>query len=206
MELIADQVAVAGVHGPLLLPTSLRATPRHVTVVAGDPGYGHVALALALGGRVPLSRGSVALDGSSAATDLRRHVALVDVPDVTAPEDALPVRAVVAEQLALAGRPSSRAATRAFLRGHGAEGLATERFESLAPHERTTLLTQVAASRAATTVLVIAAPDRWGGEPQRWWRTAVDLATQGLTGVVQCTHATARDLGQPIHHELGVAA
>jgi ABC-type cobalamin/Fe3+-siderophores transport system ATPase subunit len=206
MELIADEVTVAGVHGPLLLPTSLRATPRHVTVVAGDPGHGHVALALALGGRAPLSGGSVTLDGSSAATDLRRHVALVDVPDVTSPEDALPVRAVVAEQLALAGRPSSRAATRAFLRGRLGEDLAKERFEALSPHERTTLLMQVAASRAATRVLVIAEPDRWGGEPHRWWRAAEDLAVQGLTVVVQCTHATARDLGQTIHHELGVAA
>ena len=206
MELIADQVAVAGVHGPLLLPTSLRATPARVTLVAGDPGYGHVALALALGGRVPLRAGSVTLEGAAAPAVLRRHVALVDVPDVTAPEEALTVRAVMAEQLALAGRPSGRAATRALLRGWGDEQKAKDRFETLPPHERTVLLMRVAASRASTTVLVVAAPDRWGGEPHRWWQAAEDLAAQGLTVVVQCTHATARDLGQPVHHELGVAA
>lgn len=206
MELIADGVSVAGLHGPLLLPTSLRATPRQVTVVAGDPGYGHTALALALGGRVTPASGQVTLDGSPDAVLRRRHVSLVDVPDVTSPEDSLSVRAAIAEQLALAGRPSSRAATRAFLGGRGSGAPATMRFEMLPSHERTSLLMQVAASRAATTVLVVAAPDRFGGDPGRWWRTAEDLAAEGLTVVVQCTHATAKGLDQGIHFELGASA
>ena len=122
MELTADHVSVAGLHGPLLLPTTLVARPGHVTLVAGDPGHGHVALALALGGRVSLAEGVVALDGRSDEDLRRRHVALVDVPNVTAPEDAVSVRSAIAEQLALAGRPASRGATRAFLTGHGVEG------------------------------------------------------------------------------------
>lgn len=206
MELFADRIAVAGLHGPLLLPTTLRATPRRVTVVAGDPGHGPVALALALGGRMPLAAGTVTLDGAADPARLRRHVALVDVPDVTAPEDALRVGAVVAEQLALAGRPSSRAATRAFLAGSGLAEQAGDRFDSLAAHERTTLLMRVAAGRAATTVLVVAAPDRWGGASDGWWSAADDLAAQGLTVVVLCTHATARVLDRPVDAELGVAA
>lgn len=205
MELIADRVEVAGAHAPLLLPTSLTARRGRVTLVAGDPGYGHTALALALGGRVAVAGGSVTLDGSADPASQRRHVALVDVPDVTAPEDSVSVRAALAEQLALAGRPSSRAATRAFLAGHGDAGLAEERFESLLPHERTVLLMDVAASRAATRVLVVAAPDRLGGDPERWWDRARRLAEEGLTVVVQCTHATARALGQPVRHELGVS-
>ncbi|GAB3070104.1 hypothetical protein [Pedococcus soli] len=205
MELIADHVSIAGLHGPLLLPTSLTAGPGHVTLVAGDPGYGHVALALALGGRAPLMDGVVTVDGDASEALRRRHVALVDVPDVTAPEGALSVRAAVAEQLALAGRPASRAATRAFLAGHGVEDQG-ERFESLPPSTRTTLLMRVAAARAATRVLVVAAPDRLGGDPTDWYAAAERLAAEGLTVVVQVTHGTARQLALPATYELGVAA
>ena len=204
MEISADHVSVAGLHGPLLLPTSLVARPGHVTLVAGDPGYGHVALALALGGRVPLASGSVALDGDPSEDLRRRHVALVDVPDVTAPEDAVSIRSAVAEQLALAGRPASRAATRAFLGGHGVEGR-TQRFESLPPSTRTVLLMEAAATRAVTRVLVVAAPDRFGGDPTGWYGAAERLAADGLTVVVQVTHATARQLARPSTYELGVA-
>lgn len=204
MELTADHVSVAGLHGPLLLPTTLVAHPGHVTLVAGDPGYGHVALALALGGRVPLGEGVVALDGDPAEDLRRRHVALVDVPDVTAPESAVSVRSAVAEQLALAGRPATRAATRAFLDGHGVNG-AKERFESLPPSTRTVLLMQAAATRAMTRVLVVAAPDRFGGDPTGWYGAAQRLASGGLTVVVQVTHATARQLALPATFELGVA-
>jgi len=205
MELIADHVSVAGLHGPLLLPTSLTAAPGRVTLVAGDPGPGHVALALALGGRAALAEGGVTLDGDPGAELRRRHVALVDVPDVTAPEDAVSVRSAVAEQLALAGRPASRAATRAFLDGHGVDD-ARQRFEGLAPSERTLLLMDVAASRAATRVLVVAAPDRFGGHPRTWYAAAERLAAEGLTVVVQVTHATARQLAVPsATFELGVA-
>ncbi|MGZ4172564.1 MAG: hypothetical protein ACXVRN_14475 [Solirubrobacteraceae bacterium] len=206
MELVADQVGVAGTHDPLLLPTSLAAAPRQVTVVAGDPGYGHVALALALGGRLALSTGSVTLDGSADTQLRRRHVALVDLPEVTSPEPAVKLRAVVAEQLALAGRPAGRAATRAFLAGRRQEDLAPARFETIPPHERTALLLDIAASRAETRVVVLAAPDRLGGDPGYWWRAAQGAAEDGLTVVVQCTHATARHLGQPVHYELGVSA
>ena len=205
MELIADHVSVAGPHGPLLLPTSLTAGPGRVTLVAGDPGPGHVALALALGGRVALAEGEVTVDGDPDEGLRRRHVALVDVPDVTAPEDAVSVRSAVAEQLALAGRPASRAATRAFLGAHDI-GDGRGRFEGLEPSERTLLLMDVAAARAATRVLVVAAPDRFGGHPRSWYAAAERLAAEGLTIVVQVTHATARQLAATsATFELGVA-
>ncbi len=206
MELLADQVSIAGLHGPLLLPTTLTAHPRRVTLVTGDPGYGHLALALALAGRVPLAAGAVTLDGDPSVALRRRHVALVDAPDVTSPEDGLSVRAAMAEQLALAGRPSSRAATRALLAAHGVRELEGERFEAVAPEVRAVLLMEVAAARAATRVLVLVAPDRLGGDPDPWWRTAHRLAEEGLTVVVQCAHATARQLDVTAPFELGVAA
>ncbi|NNM45686.1 hypothetical protein [Knoellia koreensis] len=203
MELIADRVEVAGVRGLLLLPTSLRAEPRHPVLVAADPGYPSVALALAIGGRVPLAGGSVTLDGDPDPMRRRRHVSLVDVPDVTSPEDAVSVHSAVAEQLALAGRPSDRAATRAVLAAHGLEDYAHERFEALDATDRTLLLMDIAASRATTRVLVVAAPDRHGGSPEAWWRAAHRLASTGLTVVVGCSHATVRALGDPPHFAVG---
>lgn len=206
MELVAERVSVGGAHEPLLLATSVVAPPARVTLVAGDSGYGHVALSLALGGRMQLASGTVSLGGDSRLATLQRHVALVDVPDVTAPLDALPVHAVIAEELALAGRPCRKSDARAFLEAHGAGDLAGERFEAVRPGQRTAWLSEIAAQETAARVLVLGHPDRHGGDPSAWWPTALGLAGEGLTVVVQCTHLTIRELGQPIHYELGVTS
>lgn len=203
MNLVAHQVSVAGLHGPLLLPTSLDAPRADVTVVAGDPGYGHVALALALGGRADLASGMVRLDGDDTASLRRRHVALVDVPDVTAPDEALSVKAVLEEELALAGLPSGRTAAHRFLAERGSLELAGARWEHVAGHLRTAWLMETAAARDGIRVLVVAHPDRHGGDPHRWWDAAQSFADRGLTVVVQCTHATARQLGHFDGYELG---
>jgi hypothetical protein len=174
-----------------------------VAIVAGDPGYGHVALALALGGRAALASGAVTVDGVDDARRRRRHVALVDVPDVTAPDDAVPVGAVVAEELALSGLPSGRRAVRSFLQQRHSLERAGDRFEHLPPHERTAWLMATAASRPDARVLVVAHPDRLGGDPHHWWAQAEAFAADGMTVVVQCTHATARQLGHHDCPELG---
>src|SRR5450756_1185195 len=101
MKLQADCVAVSGAHAPLLLATSVTARTGEVTLVAGDPGYGQVALALALGGRLAPSLGKVRIEGVDDPQALRSQVALVDVPNVTEPEEGLTVRAVIGEELAL---------------------------------------------------------------------------------------------------------
>lgn len=203
MQLTADAVAVAGTRSPLVRATSFTAPPSHVTPVAGDPGYGQVALALALGGRMPLAAGSVLLDGLDDAALLRRHVALVDVPEVSAPEDGLAVHHVVSEELAFAGRPSGRAAVAEFLDRHGVLAAADEPFERLAAQERVRVLTSAAAERAATRVLVVTNPDRRGGDPRLWWPILTAHAASGLTVVVQLTHATMRQLGLVVRAELG---
>ena len=203
MQLTADAVAVAGTRSPLVRPTSFTAPPARVTAVAGDPGYGQVALALALVGRMPLASGRVLLDGVEDTPSLQRHVALVDVPEVSAPEDGLAVHHVVAEELAFAGRPSGRRAVAAFLERHGVLAAADAPFESLAPEERVRVLTSAAAERAATRVLVVTNPDRRGGDPRLWWPLLGAHAASGLTVVVQLTHATMRQLALPVRAELG---
>lgn len=206
MELVVDAVGVAGARSPLLQPTSFVAPTARVTTIAGDPGYGQVALALALGGRVPLATGSVTLDGSADAALRRRHVALVDVPEVSAPEEGLALHHVVSEELAFAGRPSGRGAVARFLADHDVAVPAHTRFEELDPADRVRVLVHAAAERAETRVLVLANPDRRGGDPQVWWPVLTGLAADGLTVVVQLTHATMRLLELPVGAELGVAA
>ena len=204
MQLAAQGVAVAGTRSPLVRPTTFVAPPTRVTPVAGDPGYGQVALALALAGRMPLAGGRVLLDGAEDPGLLQRHVALVDVPEVSAPEDGLAVHHVVAEELAFAGRPSGRRAVVAFLDRHGVLASADAPFERLAAEERVRVLAAAAAERAATRVLVVTNPDRRGGDPHLWWPVLTGLAADGLTVVVQLTHATMRQLGLPVRAELGV--
>ena len=203
MQLVVDQVAVAGARSPLVQPTSFVAPPSRVTPVAGDPGYGQVALALALAGRMPLAGGRVLLAGQDAPAALRRHVAVVEVPGVSAPEDGLAVHHVLAEELAFAGRPSGRRAVEAFLTAHGVGAAADEPFEALAPEDRVRVLAHAAAERTATRVLVVTNPDRRGGDARTWWPVLEDLARDGLTVVVQVTHATMRQLDLPVGAELG---
>ena len=205
MQLVVDQVAVAGARSPLVQPTSFVAPPSRVTPVAGDPGYGQVALALALAGRMPLAGGHVTLGGSEDPAVLRRHVAVVDVPGVSAPEDGLAVHHVLAEELAFAGRPSGRRAVEAFLTAHGIGAAAAEPFEALAPEDRVRVLAHAAAERTATRVLVVTNPDRRGGDARTWWPVLEDLAAEGITVVVQVTHATMRQLDLPVGAELGCA-
>jgi len=201
-----EGVEVAGSHTPLLLPTSLEAASGEVTLVAGDPGYGHVALALVLGGRLLPTGGRVALDGDEDPATRQRQLALVDVTGVSAPEDGIPVRAVLAEELALAGQAARRADVDAFLQEHDAGELARRRWEELPADLRTAWLAGIAGRRHGVTALLLANPDRFGGHPRSWWAVARDLAGQGFAVIVQCTHASLRLLGEPVRFELGAAS
>ena len=205
MHLVVEDVHVAGSHAPLLLPTSLEARSGEVTLVAGDPGYGHVALALAVAGHLPLTGGSVTLDGDAGLERRRRAVALVDLAGVSEPEASVPVHAVLGEQLALAGRPARRRDVRAFLAERDAAALWSERFEHVPTGVRTAWLADLASRREGVEVVVLANPDRFGGDPFDWWSVAEGLAARGLAVVVQCTHDSARLLRHPIRHQLGGA-
>ena len=201
-----EDVEVAGSHAPLLLPTSLEARSGEVTLVAGDPGYGHVALALAIAGHLAPSAGRITLDGDELPGRRQRAVALVDLPGVSEPEGSLPVHAVLGEELALSRRPARRRDVRAFLERHEATGLATERWEHVAPGQRTAWLAEVAALRPGVEALLLAGPDRFGGDPFAWWSVAHGHAASGLAVIVSCTHASARLLRHPALHELGASA
>jgi hypothetical protein len=193
-QVIARDVSVEGTHEPFVSGVGFVAPPGDVTVVGVDPGVSQVALALAIGGRVDLLGGSISIGGSSHRSHLQLRTRLVDVPDVTAPEDSLPLRAVVAEELALAERPSSRKDVAIFLADRDLTALAARRWESLPPGLRTRLLLELGSWHPQVRVLVLAGPDRHGGDPYEWFEAAVAVAEGGLTVVVLCSPAIAARL------------
>src|SRR5690606_9463521 len=144
-----------------------------LALVAGDPGAGVTAFGLALAGRLRPSTGTVTIaesdsdsdsgagagagaeadepNGSTRTTrltapaELRRRSAVVDSPGVSEPDEALPVRVVVGEELALAGAPASKADVASWLAEHDAAAFAGSRFEHLDAGLRIRLLTALAA-------------------------------------------------------------
>lgn len=193
-ELSAVRVSVDARPVPLLEPTSLAARTGERLLVAGEPGSGHTALALALGGRLHVDAGHVELDGDRSGRRRRRAMALVDVPGVSEPDNVLPLRTVVAEELAMADRSTRRRAVRTFLEERRLDGFARHRLEAVPPEVRTRLLTEIAASRPGVLALVLTVPDRFGGDPRAWWQLAGEYASAGYVVVVTCTDATAYQL------------
>ena len=218
MEIELDRVAVGGRHGPMLTPTSLRLRSGERMLVVGEPGHGHTALALAATGRLRASSGTVLLDGRSTSSRrveraLRATTAVVDVPGISEPYEALPLRTLVAEELGLAGHRAYPRDVEAWLVAHDLLADAGRRVELLPAAVRTTVLTELAASRPGVGALALTLPDRHGGHPREWWALAADLARRGFAVLVQCTPAAAGLLGvepagpgaDPAHSPLVVA-
>ena len=191
---VVDDVSVAGTHEPFVEHVAFAAPSGEVTVVATEPGIPQVALALALGGRVDLLRGRISIGGAADLADLQLRTRLVDVEDVTAPEDAIALRAVVQEELALAERPASRAAVAAFLEAHDVCDRAARPWEQLPAGVRTSLLLELGALHPQVRVLVLAGPERHGGDHSLWLETCERLAETGLTVIVLTTAASAAAL------------
>lgn len=198
-DVLVHDLTVPGPHEPFISDLSFLARAGQVTVVPTDPGHPQAALALALSGRMDGVTGSVKVAGSAERRDLQSLVRLVDVEDVSAPDDALPLRTVIREELALADQRSSRAQVHSFLDQRDLTGLAGERWDRVPPGTRVALLTELGAWRPGTRVVVVAGPDRHGGDPIAWLRPAEEVAEHGLTVIVLCAPATATHLLQHRH-------
>lgn len=197
MRLVVREISVNGRHQPLVPPTSLTAESGSVTYVAGYPGVGCTALALAITGRIAPSGGSVELH--DARGSLQDASAVVDSPDVTAPDDEMIVRDVVAESLALAGRRSGRKATAQWLRAHDVDDIGGDPLEIVSPTARTALLCALAADRDEVELVVLDCPDRFGGNPRDWHAIAASYADAGLAIVVLCDRRSVELLGVPAY-------
>ena len=130
MQVRAYRVSLEGHHGTLLPPTSLTVGEGDLAIVHGEPGVGVTAFGLALAGRLKPSTGTVTVDGSDAG--LPALVAVVDAPGVSDPDEAVSVRVVVGEELALAHRPAGKEDVTRWLTEHDAAPFAGTRFENLA--------------------------------------------------------------------------
>ncbi|MFJ7215671.1 ABC transporter ATP-binding protein [Amycolatopsis sp. NPDC098790] len=182
MQVRADRVSLEGHHGTLLPPTSLTVGEGDLAIVHGEPGVGVTAFGLALAGRLKPTTGTVHAEGVDAG--LAELVAVVDAPGVSEPDDALPLRVVVGEELALAHRPAGKEDVAGWLAAHDAAPFAGTRFENLAPTLRTRLLTELAAERKGVRLLVLDTPDRHTSDVASWADLAREQAERGLAVVV----------------------
>ena len=182
MQVRADRVSLEGHHGTLLPPTSLTVGEGDLAIVHGEPGVGITAFGLALAGRLVPTTGTVHAEGVDAP--LTELVAVVDAPRVSEPDDALPLRVVAGEELALAHRPAGKEDVARWLAEHDAAPFAGTRFENLTPALRTRLLTELAAERKGVRVLVLDTPDRHTSDVAGWAGLARELAERGLAVVV----------------------
>ncbi len=220
MQITLTDVRVDGRREPMLDPLDLTWSTGECVLVAGEPGHGHTALALVATGRFEPSAGEVRLvpgDGpapsrrtgrtarASGAGALRDVTAVVDVPGISEPDDALTVSDVVAEGLALAGRRSLPPDVTRWLAEHSLGADRTRRIDQVPGVVRTALLAALAAEREGVRFVVLTLPDRHGGEPSGWWEVAQTLAAAGLGVLVQCTRASARDLGVDLPPARGVS-
>jgi hypothetical protein len=198
VEIRAQLVGIEGAHGPLLRPTSLRVRSGEVAVVGGEPGDGHTALALALSGRMRPTSGTVLLDGRENPKQLRRRVAVVDAPGVSEPDDALDLATVVGEELGFARRRRGHRAVATWLAERDATAYARHRVEAVPAELRTRLLVELAAARPGVDAVVLACPDRHGGDPNDWWQLAVEQADAGRAVVALCGNQAAARLDLPV--------
>lgn len=152
-------------------------------------------LSLVASGRMRIDGGSLALDGDdSAGVALRiaERVALVDTPRINEPADDVTLRAVVAEELALAGHRSGRHEVGVILETQGLADLARAPFSAVPAVARIRLLTTLAASRDGVEAVVVTSPERHGGAVADWMRVLRDLARSG-TGVLVVTSEAAAE-------------
>lgn len=180
----------------LLEPTSLQLVRGEVTVQARSPGAGHTVLSLALSGRLRPDRGRVLLNDRDDPRGLRQAVAPVEVPEVSEPDGALPLFAVIGEELAVAHRRAGRRAVRAWLSERGAERWERARLEDVGPDVRMMLLVELASLREGVEALVICCPDRYGASAHGCLTVARDVAAGGQAVLLQLTNNTATALAQ----------
>ncbi|WP_185996216.1 ABC transporter ATP-binding protein [Nocardioides campestrisoli] len=178
----------------------LRLATGECVLMAGAPGPGHTALALTVSGRHPEPTGTVELvdeDGTTTTSvgRLRRVTALVDAPGALQGTDVPRVLDVVAAALAQARRPSHAGASVRWLAARGLEDRRHDRLDALYGPDRTGMLTLLAAERPEVRFLVLALPDRHGGDPAHWWSLAQTLGHLGFGVLVACLWTTARELG-----------
>lgn len=189
MRLELDGVAVGDPATPALPVLDAVLTDGAPTLVAVGTERGPMLASLIAGGRMRPDRGTVRLDGSDDAAAIRRAVALVDTPMGSEPPAAVPVGAVVREELRFAGRRASRAAVIEALDDLGIGSWRRSPIGELPPTDRIRLLTTLAAARPGVAALVLTSPERHGGASAEWLGVVRTLTDSGTPVLVIGGHA-----------------
>ncbi|MFG6503629.1 hypothetical protein [Microbacterium sp. P05] len=164
--------------------TTLSYESGHVTLAMAETEQRPTVLGLLASGRMRPDTGEVHIDGRKDAATIRKRVALVDAPHVSEPESGVSVGGVVAEELMFAGRAPNPFAARRWLDTLGLGELAGTPIGNIAPGQRIRILLELAALRDGVEGIVLASPDRHGGEPTVWWRLAEEFAGRGYAVLV----------------------
>ena len=185
MRITATAAAIGSGLGAPVPPLTLDAGPG-VSLVAVETAERPLLVSMLLGGRLRPDSGSVETDS--------QRVALVDTPVVAEPVPGVSLTSVVAEEFSFAGRPSSRAAVRAFLEQHELRGYATVPVRALPPADRVRLFSELALLREGVEALVITSPERHGGDPAAWFPAIAAIAERGVTVIIVTDAVTASTL------------
>jgi hypothetical protein len=152
-------------------------------------------LGLLASGRMRPDSGRVLIDGEVDRTQMRRRIALVDAPDISAPEPNVAVSGVVGEELMFAGRRAGHARARKWLGRLGMADAAHLPISNLDPARRIRMLCELAVLRGDVEGLVVVSPDRHGGDPRVWWGLGTDFADRGFAVLMIAGEASRLVLG-----------
>ncbi|QCR18326.1 hypothetical protein [Agrococcus sp. SGAir0287] len=190
MQVRIEQVAM----GAALPPTDAAFASGEASLVVVETEQRPTVLGLVAAGRMVPAAGRVLLDGEEDRRELRRRVALVDAPRASDPDPAARVRGVIAEELLFAGLPGHPRGVRGWATQLGVADAIDATVADLAPARRTRLLAELAILRDGVEAVVLACPDRHGGDPRDWWSLAGSLADRGFAVLAIASPASERAL------------
>lgn len=187
--LSTKQLHIDGRRHTLLPATTVQAHKAEVLLIQADGQERRTALALALTGRMKPSSGTVALGRDASMAGLRRRSALVDAPDVNAPEHHLSVRSLAAEDLALVPfKFRDRTRPTEWLVKHGFRDILGQWIEELEPARLLHLQLELALANRAVELVVVDSPDRHTADVDAWL-PLLEQAAAGRMGLGPEAHA-----------------
>jgi hypothetical protein len=191
MDVRIERVAM----GRALPPTDAAFASGEAALLVVETEQRPTVLGLVAAGRMVPSAGRVLLDGVEDRRGLRSRVALVDAPRASDPDPAVTLGGAIAEELLFAGVPGGRRSVRGWAAQLGVLGELDLPIADVAPATRTRVLAELAILRDDVEAVVLASPDRHGGDPHDWWALARSLADRGFAVLVLASPASAQVLG-----------
>ena len=179
--LTTHQLHIDGRHHTLLPATTLEALRGDLLLVQADGQSRRTALALALTGRMKPSTGTVAMGHEGSMATLRRRSAIIDAPEVNAPEHHLTVRSLASEDLALVPlKFRDRTRPTEWLVRHGFRDILDKWVEEVDSGRLLHLQLELALADSCVDLVVIDSPDRHTANTDAWLPLLTRLATGEL--------------------------